>query len=505
MTLAEVEPGRRVKVHAWATVEGPFPDVSAMAHRLQEALETGGFTARRAYAAIPIGAEHRNLSLPPLSGRELQRIIEREVRREGAIPPADRVFGYTVLRETTEQGGVRKKEVLLTIASEREIERYLRAVEEAGLTPWLVTSIPLALMAALELMDGVREPVVVAHLQGTTLQILVAEEGVLHFSREITVPTIPGGEGKESWEIVTTEINRSFMYFRQRFHRREIRRVLLSGNSVDLQGLQEALAQDQTLQVNVFDPGEQVELLAPQREGLTWRAALPGLAVPLGLASRRPEVQVNLIPKRVQARRWASVRRVAFASATLATLLLATAGYFGLFLGERHLRGVLEAQKKTWGQLEQQLKVVEEAERQRNLHQARLHLLEGWPAGGPLWAGIFREMSLNVPNDLLLHTMKVEADAGRYRMHLGGQVISTSPYDAQLAFNRFYEALRSSPFVASVELLQPLKVSRVLQEGEATGQVISPTGAIKAGALPLGGSYRLDFSLLIIPNGERKG
>lgn len=505
MTLAEVEPGRRVKVHAWATVEGPFADASAMAQRLQEALEAGGFTARRAYLAIPIGAEHRNLSLPPLSGRELERIVEREVRREGAIPPADRIFGYTVLRETAGPGGARKKEVLLAIASEREVERHLEAVEGAGLTPWLVTSIPLALLAALELTDGVHEPVVVAHLQGTTLQILVAEAGALHFSREIALPAIPGGEGREVWEIVTTEINRSFMYFRQRFQRREIRRILLSGDSIDLQGLQRVLAQDQTLQVKVFDPGERVELLAPQREGLAWRTALSGLAVPLGLASGRPEVQVNLIPRKVQARKWASVKRVVFTSAIAATLLIATAGYLGLFLGERHLRGVLEAQQKTWQQLEQQLRGVQEIERQRGQHQARLNLMERWPVGGPVWTGILRDISLNAPDDLLLHSMKIEADPGGYRMHLGGQVISGSAYGAQLAFNRFYGGLRGSPFVASVALLQPLKVSRVSEGGEATGQVVTPTGALKAAALPLGGSYRLEFNLLVIPNGERKG
>ncbi|MFQ5881982.1 MAG: hypothetical protein ACE5I9_05860 [Candidatus Methylomirabilales bacterium] len=494
VTLAEVEAGRRPRLYAWATVEGPFADALAMVRRIGEALEAGSFTARRAYVALSVPVEHRHLSLPPLSRRELRRVVEREVRREATIPPAERILDFAVVGETIERGDVRKKEVLLAVASEREIERYVGMLEEVGLTPWLVTSLPLALMAAVELQDRGEGPVVVAHLQGTFLEIIVAEGGILQLNREITLPALPGGEGVESWEGVVTEINRSLLYlhyFRQRFERREAQRILLTGNSADLIGLQEALAREPTLRAEVFDPKGRVELLAPPGEGPAWRAALPSLAAPLGLASRRPEVQLNLIPRRVEERKWGAVRRVAFGAVTAGTVILGSLSLFALTRGEQFLRQALEAQLKTWSTLEQQLREVEEVERQRALHQARFNLLEGASFNGPMWTGVLRGISLQAPPELLLHTLTLEVDGGGYRIVLRGQVISRSAYQAQVAFNRFYEGLQRSPFLATVTLLQPLKVS--------------PKVAVKTAVPPPAGRSRLEFSLALTPDGLLRG
>ncbi len=253
VTLVEVEPGRRPKVHAWATVEGPFADDAAMVGRIKEALEAGGFRARRAYVAPAIPVEHRHLTLPPLPTRELKRAVDREVRRDVTIPVGERIFDFAVVGETVEQGDARKKEVLLAMAAEAEVNRYIEIVEAVGLKPWLVTSRPLALMAALALQDTGGGPVVFATLHGVLLQVIVAEEGVLHLSREITLPTLPGSGEGESWESVTTEIHRSLLYFLEKSPRWRVGRILLAGSSGDLGGLRDALAEDATVRVQVFD------------------------------------------------------------------------------------------------------------------------------------------------------------------------------------------------------------------------------------------------------------
>src|SRR3989304_1025722 len=90
VALAEVETGRRPRLHAWAIVEGPFADASDMAKRIREALDAGGFTARLAYVAPGIRVEHRHLSLPPLSARGPRRGVERAVRRDSQTPGAER-------------------------------------------------------------------------------------------------------------------------------------------------------------------------------------------------------------------------------------------------------------------------------------------------------------------------------------------------------------------------------------------------------------------------------
>jgi hypothetical protein len=60
------------------------------------------------------------------------------------------------------------------------------------------------------------------------------------------------------------------------------------------------LAKDPTVRVEVFDPQGRVELRPPDGEEPAWRAALPRLAIPLGLASGRPEVGISLLARQFQ-------------------------------------------------------------------------------------------------------------------------------------------------------------------------------------------------------------
>jgi Tfp pilus assembly PilM family ATPase len=498
VALAEVETGRRPRLHAWAIVEGPFADSSAMAQRIREAYSAGGFTARLAYVAPGIQVEHRHLSLPPLHGRGLRRVIEREVRRDSNISPQEQVFDYAVVGESVERSGARKKEILLAIAAEPEVNRYIRIVEEAGLNPWLVTSRPLALMAAVALQDGGGGPVVAASLDGIHLQALVAEEGILHLSREITLSATPGTNGAEWVDEVATEIHRSLLYFFEKSPRWRVGRIVLAGNSANLGDLREALAKDPTVRVEIFDPKDGVELYAPEGEGSAWRTALPGLAVPLGLASGRPEVGIGLLPRHVQERKWGKVRRVAVAGIAAGALVLGSITLYAVTRGEESLRKVLDSQRTMLINLERQMREVEEAERQRELHQARLSLLEGGLWSGPFWRGVFREISLYAPPDLLLHQLKLEAGPGGYRMVLTGQVISGSPYEAHVGFNRFYEGLQGSPFLQAVTLLQPVRVSRVPrpEPEQETGEPEGTKAAARTTPVPEGQS-RLEFSLAL--------
>jgi Tfp pilus assembly PilM family ATPase len=506
VNMIEVDPGRRPTVHAWATVEGPFADPSATAPRIQAALKESGFTARRAYLAPPVTVEHRHVSFPSVPRRELRRLVEREARRDSTIPREEQTFDFAVVGETIERSGARKKEIILAIAPEPEVERYVRIIEEAGLIPWRVTSRPLALMAAIALQEGGGGPVVVAYLQGAYLQVMVAEEGVLHFSREITLAADVAAEGAESWEAVSTEIHRSLLYFFEQSPRWRVGRILLTGGGAEnLRGLQEALSKDGRMRVEIFDPKDRVELRATTEAGARWRAVLPSFAVPLGLASGQPEAGINLLPRQVEERKWEAIRRATIGAIGTAAVLIGAVTLYSFFGEELSLRRALEAQVAKWRTLEQQLRDLEQAERERQMHRARLGLLEGRLMGEPLWSGVLREVSVHAASDLLLHSMKLETNAGGYRLVLSGQVVSRSPVDAHVAFNRFYEGLQRSPFLATVTLVQPLQVSRLTpqpapapapaaEEGEPPARAPAPAPA--SGPVPDGKS-RLEFTLAL--------
>jgi hypothetical protein len=251
--------------------------------------------------------------------------------------------------------------------------------------------------------------------------------------------------------------------------------------------------------VEVFDPKGGVEVAGLLGEGSAWRAAVPSLAIPLGLATRRPEVGISLLPREVQERKWASVRRVALGGIVAATVTVGVIGLVALEKGERNLRRALQAHVNTLSTVEEQIRDVEEVERERELHRARASLLERGVWSGPVWIGILREISLYAHPDLLLNSLKMEEGADGYRMVLKGEVTSRTPYEAHVAFNRFYEGLQQSPFLATVTLLQPLKVSQVIpeEEGEEAGGEEESEGVVRTAAPFRERQSRLQFDLAL--------
>jgi hypothetical protein len=85
-------------------------------------------------------------------------------------------------------------------------------------------------------------------------------------------------------------------------------------------------------------------------------------------------------------------------------------------------------------------------------------------------------------------------------MVVTGQVISGSPYEAHVGFNRFYEGLQGSPFLQAVTLLQPARVRRVPrpepEQEEGEGEAEGPKAAAQVTRIPEGRS-QLEFSLAL--------
>jgi len=79
------------------------------------------------------------------------------------------------------------------------------------------------------------------------------------------------------------------------------------------------------------------------------------------------------------------------------------------------------------------------------------------------WIALFKALSRLTHPDLLLHSVNLQKDKGKWLITLKGQVVSRDGYAAQVAFNRFYQGLKSSPYFKEIELL-PLNVVTVREK-----------------------------------------
>jgi hypothetical protein len=145
--------GRRLTHHAevllpdGAMVDGmPTPLLTAT---IRSALDTEGFTARRARVAIAeTGTAFRDFRLPRLAGSELSRAVAFEGRRLVPMEAADVYFAWHATRD------LRGYAVYLVAARRAMIDAVVAAVGAAGLQVERMDLKPLALARGMGVSDG---------------------------------------------------------------------------------------------------------------------------------------------------------------------------------------------------------------------------------------------------------------------------------------------------------------------------------------------------------------
>lgn len=179
---------------------------------------------KKARMAISDPYFHHILSLPPMPEKELRVVAERELRGTMTVPLQEMVFGYRVMGEEEEQ----KKKIVLAIgASSSSVSKQALFLKDIGLTPELITTVPVALFNSLRLTKDVDQYITAhIHLEESKGHILFVREGRWAFYREFS-------RSPNTKEEILSEVQRSFLYFRQQFRGEDIKKVFLSGSETE--------------------------------------------------------------------------------------------------------------------------------------------------------------------------------------------------------------------------------------------------------------------------------
>ena len=115
--LVEVGYGRRLKVFNFAIVDNRAIDPDRRVDQLNHTLQVRGFEAKDAVVAVnAIQVEHKLLTLPPLSGRELRFVMQREAKKSAPAGATDTYWDYQLLK-SKEELGIKKRQILLVTAA----------------------------------------------------------------------------------------------------------------------------------------------------------------------------------------------------------------------------------------------------------------------------------------------------------------------------------------------------------------------------------------------------
>src|SRR2546428_4603428 len=111
--IVEVSFARKLKVFNFAVINNANVEPGRRTEQLNHTLQVRGFEAREAIIATSGGnVEHRLLTLPPLSTREMHFVMQRESKKLAPTGMTEMMWSYDILK-TKEELGIKKNQILI--------------------------------------------------------------------------------------------------------------------------------------------------------------------------------------------------------------------------------------------------------------------------------------------------------------------------------------------------------------------------------------------------------
>jgi type IV pilus assembly protein PilM len=310
-----------------AIVQGAFLNSGAIAEAIAEAVSTAGTKAKLTAAAV---SGHsvivKKISLPAMTREELEESIRWEAEQYIPFDINEVNLDFQILE--TGDGGEGQMDVLLAASKKDLIDDYCAVITEAGLTPAVIDVAAFAVANAFDANYDTEPDEVVAlvNIGAQTVNINIVSHGVPAFTRDVSTggnqyteevqKTLslgfeeaeriklggdPDSDGQEVvpheveeamssvTENLIGEITRSLDFFQATAAESRISRIVLSGGSAKVSGLEKAFHERTQVPVERLNPlSRMLPSTRFQPEFIEQMA--PVLGVGVGLALRRKDV-----------------------------------------------------------------------------------------------------------------------------------------------------------------------------------------------------------------------
>ena len=478
--LVEVGFGRRLKVFNFAIVDNRAIDPNRRVDQLNHTLQVRGFEAKDAVVAVnAIQVEHKLLTLPPLSGRELRFVMQREAKKSSPAGATDTYWDFQLLR-AKEELGIKKRQILLVTAATNAVTEAREFFGRTRLNLQKVTTVGEALLSLTQHIGYWKKETVktIVHFGTTSVHVLFVQDRAILLCRDLPI-SYGDVDPQQRADRLMTEIKRSTLYFRQNFPQRQVDEILFSGESDMIGSMVSRANEDLGTESNVLRFDDNLDSASFKGEWDEFRFHIPSLSAAFGVAwHKTPETGVNLLPGKASFKEGPPIYQKLIKVAAIITLAVFLAAGFRYFMGSRQLRADQLDIEARIAELEPKLAEGAAALAQRDLALTRRAFM-GRMASGTGWEEAFRSLSIIVPDTAIFGTIQIEGGdspalviTGYLRSGLQGQ--------ATADFNQLFEELRGLEHFSSVEMSQPLSVS--YENVELTDSEGGPTTGVTSRA-----------------------
>src|SRR3990170_4736306 len=263
----------------------------------------------------------KRVTLPQMSEEELSESIKWEAEQYIPFDINEVNMDFQILSTFTGADGKQQMNVLLAAVKKDKLSDYTSLIIEAGLTPVIVDidSFAIENMYNINYEMNENETIALVNIGAGITNINILQGGMFAFTRDISIggnrytesiqkdlglsfedaEKIKKGEevdGAESHEVdsiiesvsmeITSEISRSFGYFKSTMGSERINKVLLSGGSSKIRNLDSFLQERLELPVEFINPFKMIDI-PPSFDAEYIKSIAPHAAVAVGLGVRR--------------------------------------------------------------------------------------------------------------------------------------------------------------------------------------------------------------------------
>lgn len=289
--------------------------IQAVAGAVKSLHKEAHFSTAKVITALPESQIFtRVVELPSLKQSEVSHAITWEAEQYVPIPMSEVRLDWQVLGNVPSSG---KVEVLLVAAPINLIERYLKIVKLADLTPiGLETEITAVVRSLVQRIEGTPTTMVVS-IGASTTDLSIVSNGRIGFTRSIATggsalargvaqelgfelsqateymktygldPTSLEGKVMQAikpiFDVIVNEIRRVLAYYATKHPELPVKRVVVTGGAAKLPGLVIYLAEALGLEVQIGNPWEGINLPSQVATKLAGEATSYAVAVGLAL------------------------------------------------------------------------------------------------------------------------------------------------------------------------------------------------------------------------------
>ncbi|HHT9118261.1 MAG TPA: pilus assembly protein PilM [Candidatus Hypogeohydataceae bacterium YC38] len=452
-----------LEVTNFALVNLPPGGINLWGPRLRETLKALGFKARKFNALVAYPSmESLELALPPMSKGDMKTAMAREARKDLKFPEEEVVSDYEIVGESEEKG-VRRTEVLLGRANSKDIEEFLRMSKESGLRFNTFTVVPAALLNLIRMRGSTKEETLaVVHVGTSEGTVIMLHQGTIRFPRRF--PLKVGGESADMTVRLVAQVKQSLLYVKQRARGLEADKIILLGELRDTETLLAAIEAETGIKTEVYIPvGLDISSLGGRVK--EFRERLSELTLALGLAWNGPErSRLNLLSKEIAELRKVFLAKIGVVSVAFIMFMLLGVKYSLLWNEVKPYKGALQRLNNELNLLRPQTQDITQAEEERNLQKLRQAFLEKIKGPEIPWHEVLRTLSLCVPEEMHLLSLKVKEAEEGWTLSIQGEVIGKDAALVQKRFSEFFSLFLTCPSAA---------------EGKVEALAINPLGGAR--------------------------